>query len=287
MSYEECFYESLDGLTLHYRRYAKRGPATAGPAVLCLPGLNRNCRDFEELAPRLAARHVVLAPDLRGRGRSERDPQWSRYQPATYLVDLWTLLAREGLDRIAVIGTSLGGLLAMMMAATRPAAVCGIVLNDIGPELDPAGVARIAQYTGRLPVVADWDDAVAQSRMIYGVGLPHLTDEQWLGFTRRAYREDASGRPALEADPMIGEAVRSAPGAAAPDLWPLWAALAPTPVLAIRGSISDILMRSTLERMAAEKPDLVRLEIENRGHAPLLDETDAVAAIEEFLVGLD
>jgi pimeloyl-ACP methyl ester carboxylesterase len=287
MSYEERFYESSDGLTLYYRRYAAHTATHAGPAVLCLPGLTRNCRDFERLAPRLAERHLVLTPDLRGRGRSERDPQWSRYQPVTYLGDVWALLAHEGLDRAVVIGTSLGGLLAMMMAATRPTAVGGIVLNDIGPEVGTAGIARITRYAGRLPAVANWDEAVTQSRAVYGLALPDLTDAEWLAFARRSYSEDASGRPVLDIDPMIGEAVRSAPAAAAPDLWPLWAGLTPIPTLAIRGAISDILTRSTFERMAAEKPDLVWIEIGNRGHVPLLDEPAAVAAIEEFLGRLD
>jgi pimeloyl-ACP methyl ester carboxylesterase len=280
--YEERRYESRDGLELYYRVYPSEAGSTASP-VLCLPGLTRNSRDFERLAPLVARHRTVLAPDLRGRGRSQYDPQWARYQPATYLEDVWTLLAHEGIERTVVVGTSLGGLLAMMMAATRPAALSGIVLNDIGPEVDPAGVARISRYAGKLPAVANWEEAVAQSREVYGVALPDLPDEEWHAFARRSYREDANGRPTLDVDPMIGEAVRSAPNAAAPDLWPLWQALAAVPALAIRGAHSDILSSATFERMAKEKPDLLRVEIANRGHVPLLDEPDAITAIEAFL----
>ena len=280
--YEERQYHSRDGLALYYRRYPAQD-GVAASALLCLPGLTRNSRDFERLAPSLARTRTVLAPDLRGRGRSQYDPQWARYQPATYLDDVAALLAHEGLERVVVIGTSLGGLLAMMLAATRPNALSGVVLNDIGPEVDPAGVERISRYAGKLPAVTNWDEAVAQSREVYGGALPDLPDEEWRAFARRSYREDPNGRPVLDMDPMIGEAVRSAPNAAAPDLWPLWQALAAVPALAIRGAHSDILSSATFERMAQEKPDLLRVEVANRGHVPLLDEPAAITAIEAFL----
>lgn len=281
--WQDRYFDSPDGLTLYYRDYP------AGPGrlpVLCLPGLTRNSRDFEQLALRLQrSGRRVLTPDLRGRGRSQYDPNWSNYQPTTYLGDLVALLVAAAADRVIVVGTSLGGILAMLISAMRPEAVAGAVLNDVGPEIAAQGRERIARYVGRSPPVRSWPEAARQARETYGLALPDLTDTQWLDFARCGYVE-VDGVPRLDMDPMIGEAVRSAPAGAAPDLWPLFAALRPLPVLAIRGALSDILSESTFERMAREKPDLRRVTVEQRGHPPLLDEAVCLAAIDEFLSGL-
>jgi len=168
------------------------------------------------------------------------------------------------------------------MAATRPACVAAAILNDIGPEVDPAGLARIASYVGRQPVAKTWEEAIELVRSTYGAALPGLTDEQWAVYARRTY-SDVDGVPCPDVDPNIGEAVRSVPTAAAPDLWPVFAALRDRPVLVLRGVTSDILSRETVDRMQSEKPDLERLEVSNRGHVPLLDEAEAIAAIDRFL----
>jgi pimeloyl-ACP methyl ester carboxylesterase len=160
--------------------------------------------------------------------------------------------------------------------------VTAAILNDVGPEVDPVGLARISSYVGRFPPARTWDEAVALVRAIYECTLPGLTDDQWIDFTRRSYT-DVDGVPRLDMDPNIGEAVRTAPAAAAPDLWPVFAALKPLPTLVLRGESSDILSQATLDRMQQEKPDLVRVEVPNRGHVPLLDEPAAVAAIDQFL----
>jgi pimeloyl-ACP methyl ester carboxylesterase len=283
-SAREVWTVSGDGLRLYCRLYDE-APARALP-VLCLPGLTRNSRDFERLAPRLAQRHPVACPDLRGRGRSDRDPNWQNYHPGTYLTDLTGLLADLGWSRVAIIGTSLGGLLGLLIAGSRPGAVAGLVLNDVGPEIDPAGAARIRHYAGRLPPVANWPEAVAQLRGVYTAAWPDLSESTWLELARRSYREDARGNPVLDADPGIGEAVRAGPSAA-PDLWPLFEALTALPMLVIRGARSDILSQPTLERMQAMKPDLATLVIPNRGHVPLLDEPGCPDAIDRFLASLD
>src|SRR5581483_5707050 len=155
--FREVSYASGDGLRLYARVYEQAG--IGAPAVLCLPGLTRNSRDFEVLAPHLARRYRVLCPDLRGRGRSERDPNWQNYHPGTYLTDILALLKTLSAARVAIIGTSLGGLLAMMLAASKQDVVGGIVLNDIGPEIDPAGLERIRGYAGQLPPVHSWAEA--------------------------------------------------------------------------------------------------------------------------------
>jgi len=271
---------SKDGLSLYSRVYDAAGSAAA--PVLCLHGLTRNSKDFEDLALHLSPSYRVISPDLRGRGLSAPDPVWQNYQAGTYLSDLAGLVAGLGVQRLIVIGTSLGGLLAMLLPAFLPGVIAGIVLNDIGPEIDPVGAARIKSYAGKLPPVGNWDEAVAQLRVLFGAAWPGLSDETWARLARRSYREDATRTPVLECDPKVGEALRAAPAA---DLWPLWAQLGAStlPVLAIRGALSDILSTSTLARMQREKPDLVPLTVAARGHVPLLDEPECLAAIDAFL----
>jgi acyl-CoA synthetase (AMP-forming)/AMP-acid ligase II/pimeloyl-ACP methyl ester carboxylesterase len=282
--FREVYYVSADGLRLYTRVYETAG--AGAPAVLCLPGLTRNSRDFEVLASHLAHRYRVLCPDLRGRGYSARDPNWQNYQPPTYVADVLALLKALAVPRVAIIGTSLGGLLAMMLAANMQERVAGIVLNDIGPEIDPAGLARIRGYVGQLPAVGTWPEAATQLRSVFGSAWPDLDDAAWLRLARRSYREDASGTPVLDCDPAVGNVLRSAPTQPA-DLWPLWAALGPVPALAIRGERSDILSVTTFERMQHEKADLVRQTVARRGHVPLLDEPDCLPAIDAFLARLD
>jgi len=283
-AWRDCYFESSDRLRLYYREYPV--PGTDRLPVVCLPGLTRNSRDFESLALRMQrAGRRVLAPDLRGRGRSQYDPNWTNYHPGTYLGDIEALQAAADAERVVVVGTSLGGILAMLIAATRPAAIAGAVLNDVGPEIAPEGLQRISQYVGRAAPVTSWEEAAAQTRATYELALPDLTDEEWLAYARRSYVE-VEGQLRLAMDPMIGEAVRAAPAGAAPDLWPVFGALAPLPALALRGEFSDILSEGTFERMGREKPDLRRVTVRRRGHVPLLDEPECVDAIDEFLAGL-
>ncbi len=276
----EHYWQSHDGLRLYSRIYP--GPNGDVPAVLCLHGLTRNSRDFEDLAPHLALRYRVIVPDLRGRGCSARDPNFRNYQPAIYAGDVVGLLDALAVQRVAVIGTSLGGMLAMMLGYGQPARIAGMVLNDVGPEIDPAGIERIKQYAGRLPPARTWRIAVAQTVAVYGDAWPGLPPQRWEALARRGYREDAAGVVELDADPNIGAALRAAP-AAAPDLWPLWKALRGIPTLAIRGARSDILSAATFARMKRENPELQQLEVADRGHVPLLDEPECVRAVDALL----
>jgi pimeloyl-ACP methyl ester carboxylesterase len=277
---EDFFYPSTDGLRLYCRIYRTERPGRT--PILCLPGLTRNSRDFSALARRLQSRHEVLTADLRGRGLSARGGDPAHYQLPTYVQDVWTLLDARGLRRVVVIGTSLGGLIGMVMAAMKPAQVAGLVLNDIGPEIEAAGLARIAGYAGQLPPVSTWEEAAAQTKSVYGLALPGLTDADWLEYARRGYRETALGIPVPDVDPKISEALKSSAGPA-PAMWPLYAQLQGVPMLVIRGALSDILSAATVARMAREKPDLAHIEVSNRGHTPLLDEPACIAAIDAFL----
>jgi pimeloyl-ACP methyl ester carboxylesterase len=278
--YTEQNWTSHDGLKLYARVYD--GPAAGAAPVLCLHGLTRNGRDFEDLAPHLQQRYRVIVPDVRGRGLSARDPNPQNYQPAIYLQDILTLIDTVAAQRVAVIGTSMGGLLAMMMAVGHRDRVSGVVLNDMGPEVDPAGLERIKGYAGRLPQPKNWDEATAQTRSVFGEAWPNLSPKRWSTLARRGYRED-EGVLSVDADPMIGEMLRAAPPVATATLWPFWKALRGIPMLAIRGAQSDILSGATFAKMKAENPELIQLEVAQRGHAPLLDEPECVAAIDAFL----
>jgi len=283
MAAGEYWFDSPEGLRLFSRVYA--GPGAAAPVVVCLHGLMRNSRDFEDLAPHLAARYRVVVPDVRGRGYSARDPNFNNYQIPVYLNDLLALFAGLGIGRASIIGTSMGGLMGMVLAVMQPQRVAGIVLNDVGAEVDPRGLERIRGYAGKSAPVHSWEQAVTQVRSIYGTAWPGLSDERWERIARLSYRANAQGVPEVDADPLISEPLRDTK-AAAPDLWPMWGAIAKVPILAIRGAQSDILNPATLARMQREKPDLRVLEVANRGHAPMLDEPECLVAIDEFLAAV-
>ncbi|MEL6950424.1 MAG: alpha/beta hydrolase [Pseudomonadota bacterium] len=272
-------YASHDGLQLFYRDFAGEGGRCP---VVCLPGLTRNSRDFEDLAPHIAPARRVITPDLRGRGLSDRDPEWRNYHPGTYVQDTWGLLDTLDIDRVVLIGTSLGGLMSMTMGAQRADRVAGIVLNDVGCEIAPEGLARIMGYTGKLQPVTDWHSAADQARSVYGDSMQDLDDAMWLRLAKRGFRESDDGVPVLDADPNIGVALREV-GATESDPWASFAALSDIPVLLLRGEHSDILSRDTIARMRDMKPDLETLEIANRGHVPLLDEAESLTAIDHFL----
>jgi pimeloyl-ACP methyl ester carboxylesterase len=276
----ERYYTSSDGLRLFYREYPAATPGRL--PVLCLPGLTRNSRDFDHVARQLQPTRTVLCADLRGRGRSQHDPHWLNYHPGTYLADIAQLLLDAGVTRCILLGTSLGGILSMFLTATQPALVAAVILNDIGPEVAPEGLARIAGYVGKSTPPVTWSEAAATVRATYQAALPGLNDAQWLDYARRTYT-DVDGVPKLDMDPRIGDAVRNAPAVAAPDLWMPYAALRAVPTLAIRGVMSDVLSQPTFDRMLRDKPDLQRVVVANRGHAPLLDEPECVAAIDAFL----
>jgi pimeloyl-ACP methyl ester carboxylesterase len=243
--------------------------------------LTRNNRDFTDLAAHLSRQHRVLAPDLRGRGLSSWDADPTHYRLETYVNDAWSLLDALALRRILVIGTSLGALIGMVLAASKPERIAGVVLNDAGPEIDPAGLQRIAGYVGKLPAVSSWAEAAAQARKVYGDALPGLSDAQWLDYAHRGYRETAAGVPVPDMDPQIALAFRT-PVMPAPGMWELYAQIKDVPMLVIRGALSDLLSAATVQRMLREKPQLRSIEVANRGHTPLLNEPECLAEIDRF-----
>ncbi len=291
LPYAEKRYWSADGLSLYYRDYAAE--AGARTAVLCLPGLTRNSKDFEDLALHLKQERRVLSPDLRGRGKSDYDSDFHHYVPHTYVSDIIALLAAESLSKIVIIGTSLGGILAMLFASFKGDALDGVVLNDVGPEIAPEGAARIADYVGKMPEISTWADAAAAQKKLNGDFFPDWTEDDWMDLARRTFSEDDNGHPVPDYDPGIGRAFREPPPgqqdrpqAPAPDLWRAYSALEPIPTLAIRGALSDILADETLGQMQVAKPDLDTVTIPRIGHPPTLNEPAARTAIDTFLARL-
>src|SRR5580704_8545928 len=204
--FTEHYFATADGPRVHYRDYPAAGPVRGVP-VLCLHGLTRNERDFEDLAPMIAGLgRRVIVPSQRGRGLSDPDPKLERYNPGTYTADMLALLDSLGLDRAVFVGTSMGGLMTMIAAIQAPQRLAGAVLNDIGPELDPTGLARIRSYAGVAKSAASWPEAAAIAHEINGAAFPTQKDEAfWDAFARRTFRQEASGRLVLDYDPGIAE----------------------------------------------------------------------------------
>jgi pimeloyl-ACP methyl ester carboxylesterase len=276
--YRERRFAARDGLVLYAREY---GDALAPRLpLLCLSGLTRNSADFDRVARRLSHQRRVLCPDYRGRGRSAYDPHWRNYEARVLIDDVAQLLAVAGVERAVVLGTSLGGILAMGLAVAKPLAVAGAILNDVGPAVEASGLANIVQYIADDHPQPDWPTATRFLRQ----SLPQLmlaTDEDWAEFARGTYREGSDG--VLHFDWDVTGLARQLKAGAVPDLWPLYRALARVPILALRGAASDILSAATLDDMAREKPDLVRVAVPRVGHAPCLDEAEAKEAIDAFL----
>ena len=280
---------SPDGLSLFARDYAPAA-GTARPPVIAIHGLTRNSADFEAIAPLLAqSGRRVLAVDVRGRGLSDRAPDPMTYMPDVYARDVLALMEQAGIDRAVVVGTSMGGLITMALTAIRPKAVVAAILNDIGPEVAPEGLARIAAYSGQPVEIGSWADAAAYAKRINAVAFPHYTEPDWDAFARRIFRQQADGEIALDYDPDIAVPIRAA-GAKAlvPNLWPMFRRLAKKrPTLLVRGANSDLLSADIAARMKKAAPTMAYVEVPGIGHAPMLDEADAKAAIFEFLAEID
>lgn len=284
-AYAEATIETVDGLKLVARDYAPLTPVTGAP-VLCLHGLTRNARDFEPIAARLAALgRRVIAPDMRGRGRSAYDPDPAHYVPAVYAQDVLTLLDRLEITEAVFVGASMGGIVTMVVAALAPDRVAAAVLNDIGPRLEADAIARIGAYVGRTPAFESWDAAIGALRAIAGVAYPTRTEDGgfWRDFAARTFSVRDDGKIVADYDPNIALAFTDPATAAPVDMTPLFQALAPKPVLVVRGAVSDLLSAEGLAYMHTAKPDLESVEIDGVGHAPMLDEPQAWDALLDFL----
>lgn len=272
-----------DGLKLHYREYAGDN---AKPPLLCLPGLTRNVRDFADLAERYSPRFRVITFEFRGRGSSEYDPQAARYSPPTYISDTVELLDHLAIPQAIFVGTSLGGLVTMGMAVVAPARIAAAIINDVGPELSSAGLERIRTYVGRPVRFADWDEAARQLAASNPGLSKHYDHSGWVRMAHRTCRED-NGQVVFDYDMAIGDPFKSDGPTPQIDMWPLFLALAQKPLLLVRGENSDLLSADAAERMQREAPGMKSAVVNGVGHAPDLDEPEALMAIDEFLSSLE
>ena len=282
--FADRWWRSEDGLRLYARDYAGAAGEAKLP-VIAIHGLTRNSADFAAVAPIIAATgRRVLAVDVRGRARSDRAADPMTYQPVQYARDMLALMDQAGIARAAFLGTSMGGLITMALTAIAPDRIAAAILNDVGPEVSLVGLTRIAAYAGQPVDTPTWDDAVAYVRKHNAIALPHNTDAEWDAFARRVFREGPDG-PVLDYDPDIAVPIRAAGQAAlVPDLWGDFERLATgRPTLLIRGATSDLLDAEIAGRMRARAPEMGYVEVPDVGHAPMLDEPTAEAAILAFL----
>jgi len=278
-SWTDRYWNSVDGLKLHYRDYA--GPRDK-PPILCIPGLTRNARDFEPVADRYAGEWRVISVDLRGRGGSQRDPDTSHYTPSTYVADIMKLLDQEGIADAVFIGTSLGGICTMLLALTDADRIAGALLNDVGPEIDPAGIKRIGSYVGTDTLFDSWEDAAARLSERNHDIFPKWDSANWDRYVRRVCREAPDGIR-FDYDMGIADNFRVAADQPPVDSWPLVHALAGRPVTILRGALSDLLSQDVAERMAADLDDAELFTVPDAGHAPSLEEAESIEAIDRLL----
>jgi len=281
VSGESIFFTSKDGLRLHARCYGAR--ASNATPVVCLPGLTRTADDFDALAERLSgAGRRVIALDYRGRGLSAYDPNPANYTVQVELGDVLTVLDALDVRSAIFIGTSRGGILAMLLASVRPQAVAAAILNDIGPVIELSGLLRIKSYVGKLPAPANDAEAAKVLRDVFAASFPNLSDEDWRGFAHRAFKQE-DGRLVPTYDVRIAETLKEiSPETIVPDLWPQFDGLAHVPVMVIRGALSDLLSTETVEAMSARHPNMRVVEVAGQGHAPMLQDEPTLGAIEQF-----
>ena len=288
LGFASVFVTAPDGLRLHARRYGSRG-ASALP-VVCLPGLARTAADFHPLAAAMAADpakpRLVLALDYRGHGQSEYDRNPDNYTLPVALADLSAVLIALEIAPAIFVGTSYGGLLAMMLAVWRPTAIAGVVLNDIGPVMEPRGLVRIKGYVGKLPVPRSFEEGAEILRWWFEAQFPKLAPQDWLAFAQRTWRKHA-GRLVTDYDLKLAQTLQGADPQHLPTLWNHFDELARVPLMVIRGANSDMLAPPTLDAMLSRRNELEVTVVPDQGHAPLLTELKLIRQILAFVASCD
>ncbi|WP_404934978.1 alpha/beta fold hydrolase [Nitratireductor sp. L15S-10] len=282
--FRDVFYSAQDGLKLHARVYGEGNP---GLPVVCLPGLTRNARDFHALAKKLSTHETegrkVIAFDYRGRGLSDYDRDWRRYDVAVEAADIISGLVALGVEHAAFIGTSRGGLIIMTLAGSRPTLIKAVVLNDIGPVVEGDGLAQIRAYLQRSPKPATLDEAIKIQKTVHGEAFPALNEDDWERFTAALYKEE-QGRLRTDFDPNLLKPLKAINlNRPLPALWPLFDGLAATPLLTVRGENSRLLSSRTLEEMATRHPTMQQIVVPGQGHAPLLETGSLPREISAFI----
>jgi pimeloyl-ACP methyl ester carboxylesterase len=289
-SFRDVFCQSADGLKLHAKVI---GPdnSTALP-VLCLPGLTRTADDFDDIARAIAtspsAPRKVVSVDYRGRGLSDYDPDPAKYTVPVELGDVLTIAASLGISRAILLGTSRGGLISMAMAAAQPKLLAGVILNDIGPALEIGGLMKIKGYIADPPPRQTWDEAARGLKELFGTVFPSLTDDDWMAWARRAFREKAGGGLERTYDLKLSHTLDGLdPANPLPQVWELFDALAGVPLMLIHGALSDLLSRQGVQDMIARRPDIDLVTVADQGHAPLLADKPTIERIVAFCTRCD
>lgn len=290
-NWRDMYFTTLDGLRIYARHYPAVGASGRRP-LLCLAGLTRNANDFHDIATALSTHpetpRDIYCIDTRGRGRSDFDPNWDNYVPFMELVDVMEFLTIMGLEKVGILGTSRGGILAMLLAAIRPTAIGTVILNDIGPEIEKTGLARIRGYVGRLPVPVDWEEAAFVVQTLNKGTFVNLEGDDWMKFARQVFLEDEDGLPGPSYDDNISNSISSIDITQdIPSFWHQFEALSRVPVMLIRGQHSDILTDKTAKEMARRHARLEYFVAKNEGHAPLLWDKVSQRKISEFLARTD
>lgn len=280
---------TMDDLTIRGRDYGDR--LSGNMPLVCLPGLTRSTRDFDALATLLSqdseAPRRVLTLDYRGRGRSDYDPDWTHYNPLTEAQDVLNAIAAAGLKDVAILGTSRGGIIAMLLGSMRPGILAGVILHDIGPSIDVTGLLKIKNYISNMPIPRSWDDAADILRTVHKGSFPNHRDEDWKRAARLTFAE-REGKPAIDFDPALAKTLASVSADdRPPDLWPQFMSLRAKPLLVVRGETSDLLSEKTLETMDRAHPTMRSVTVAGEGHVPNLMNDAVVAAIKALLRDID
>ncbi len=283
--FEDRYWTSQDGLKLHYRDYAATGDGPADrPVVLCMHGLTRNARDFEVVAARLAENGWrVICPDMRGRGDSAYAKDPATYNPVQYVQDVTVLLDELAIDRFVSIGTSMGGLMTIIMGYTMPGRIAGCLLNDIGPEVETVGLDRIMDYLGQGRTFPTWMHAARAIEETHGAAFPDWTIDDWLVMAKRTMTLSSNGRILFDYDMKIAEPFKGVDYSSQPDMWPGFHALASKPVAVMRAELTELISAETFSKMGECGPDVELVTVPRVGHAPTLEEPEAAAAIDRLL----
>lgn len=285
--YKDIFFTSRDGLRLYARHYP--APGSTRRPLLCLPGLTRNSKDFHDLASALSSprghRRDVFCIDYRGRGRSAYDSDWKNYTIMNEMLDVLDFMTITGLHDTAILGTSRGGLIAMVMAVTRPGVMGPVILNDIGPVIEQTGLARIIAYVGRIPLPTTWEEATETVKGMNRLQFTAIPDEQWPSIARQLFNDEHE-HPVYGYDRELSKAISVMDGPI-PDLWPQFKALGRNPLMVIRGENSDLLSEQTVMKMRTRHSNIETITVRGQGHAPFLKDAPTVGAISNFLVRYD
>lgn len=279
-AYTDGSWESGDGLTLHYRDYPGRSDR---PPILCIPGLTRNARDFEPVAEAFGGEWRVICAELRGRGESDYAKDSASYVPAQYVADIAALLDQAKLDKVVALGTSLGGIVTMLLSLTHGDRLAAAVINDIGPAIETKGLGRIKDYVGQGRSFPTWMHAARALKESSSHIYPAFATADWLRLAKRLMVVSGNGRIAFDYDMKIAEPMLETDSPVDFDMWPAWRALAARPVLALRGELSDLLSEETFRRMAEEGEAVEAVTVPGVGHTPTLEEPVALEAIARLL----